>query len=92
MATCRICDNRSVRAPGEVCDVCSGNIVARAAGRDVDENDPAVREFDAEMAKFGLPPSPSQRTQPNAGCVILLVGVAAIPVIMAALGVLALVA
>jgi hypothetical protein len=87
---CRICGTSPVRAAGVVCDSCVGKITARAAGRDVDENDPAVREFDSEFAKYGTTSSP--RTSNQGGCAVIAFAVAAVPAVVAALGVFRLVA
>jgi hypothetical protein len=51
-----------------------------------------VREFDSELAKYGLDASSSPRpSNQGGGCAILALAVATIPVIIAALGVVRLV-
>ncbi|MFB9660290.1 hypothetical protein ACFQS3_11030 [Glycomyces mayteni] len=82
MAYCRICEQHPVKAEGVVCDSCVGKIHDRASGRKVDDDDPAAREFDAEMAKFGPLPSP----QKSSGCAVLALAVAAVPAALAVLG------
>jgi|GEM_PF-5317545 len=92
MAYCRICHGNPVKAQGVVCEPCVQKIYARGRGDEVDEDHPAVREFDAEMAKFGLPPTYSPPAPKNSGCAILVFAVAAVPAILAALGIVRLIA
>lgn len=89
---CRICHRNPVEAQGVVCEPCRLNVYARARGDEVDEDHPAVREFDAEMAKYGLPPTYTPPPPKQGGCAVLAFTVAAVPVILAALGMVRLVA
>ena len=83
---CRICHSNPVKAEGVVCDSCVDKIYSRAKGEKVDEDHPAVQEFDSEMAKFGYPPSSSSRESNQSGCAILAFAVMAIPAALAVLG------
>lgn len=92
MDYCRICGTSPVNAAGVVCDSCREKIYDRAKGRQVDEDHPAVREFDAEMEKFGPSPSSSSQASKQSGCAILAFAVAAVPAILTALGIIRIVA
>ncbi len=91
MGHCRICHSSPVKAAGAVCDSCRENIYARSRGDKVDEDHPAVQEFDSEMEKFGYSSSSSQASK-QSGCAILAFAVAAVPVILMAMGMIRLVA
>ncbi len=92
MAYCRICHTSPVKAAGVVCDSCAGKIYDRSKGRPVDEDHPAVREFDSEMEKYGYTPSSSSQKSNQSGCAVLVLAIAAIPAAVAVLGVIRLVA